>query len=402
MSSTLRTRLRGACAAVLAAAAAACTRPAQVATTTTTTTTATVAAAGARPALKDVYRDAFLVGAALNPDQFTGRDARAAALVAEQFNSASPENVLKWEVVHPRPGPDGYDFGPADAYVAFAERHGLFPIGHTLVWHNQTPRWVFEDAAGRPASRDTVLARMREHIATVVGRYRGRIKGWDVANEVLAEDGSMRQSPWLRTVGEDYLVKAYQFAREADPNVELYYNDYALENAPKRAGAVALIRRLQAAGIPLKAIGTQEHNKMAWPTVAQIDTMFAQFAATGVRVNVTELDVDVLPPATRGTGAEVTDRAARTAALDPYRAGLPDSVQQALARRYAELFGAYLRHQAVIDRVTFWNVTDADSWLNDWPVPGRTAHPLLFDRQARPKPAFDAVVAAARGGAASR
>jgi endo-1,4-beta-xylanase len=354
------------------------------------------------PPLRDAFRGAFLVGAAVNPAQFTGRDARAAALVAAQFNSVSPENVLKWELVHPRPGPGGYDFAPADAYVAFAERHRMFAVGHTLVWHNQTPRWVFEDAAGRPASRDTVLARMREHIHTVVGRYRGRIKGWDVVNEALDEDGSLRQTPWLRIVGDDYLVKAYQFAREADPAAELYYNDYSLENAPKRAGAVALVRRLQAAGVPLKAVGTQEHNKMAWPTVAQVDSTIAALAATGVRVNVTELDVDVLPPATPSVGAEVSLRAERRDSLDPYRAGLPDSVQRALAARYAELFGVYLKHRAVIDRVTFWNVTDADSWLNDWPVPGRTAYPLLFDRQARPKPAFAAVVRAARDAGAER
>ena len=380
-----------------ASATAACARTPRVATTTATTATTTAA-----PALRDVFRDAFLVGAALNPGQFSERDARAAALVKAQFNTASPENVLKWEVVQPRPGPNGYDFAAADRYVAFAERNGLFPIGHTLVWHNQTPRWVFEDAAGRPASRDTVLARMREHILTVVGRYRGRIKGWDVVNEALAEDGALRQTPWLRTVGEDYLVKAYEYAREADPQAELYYNDFSLEHAPKRAGAVALIRRLQAAGVPLKAIGTQEHNKMAWPTVAQIDSTITAFAATGVRVNVTELDVDVLPPATGSIGAEVSMRAQARAALDPYTGGLPDSVQQALARRYAELFGVYLRHRAVIDRVTFWNVTDADSWLNDWPVTGRTAHPLLFDRQARPKPAFAAVVRVAQEGRAAQ
>lgn len=387
-----------------ATAAAACARAPRVATTTSTTTSAatTSAATTPAPALRDVFRDAFLVGVALNPDQFSERDARAAALVKAQFNSASPENVLKWEIVQPRPGPNGYDFAAADRYVAFAERNGLFPIGHTLVWHNQTPRWVFEDAAGRPASRDTVLARMREHILAVVGRYRGRIKGWDVVNEALAEDGSLRPSPWLRTVGEDYLVKAYEYAHEADPGAELYYNDFALENAPKRAGAVALIRRLQAAGVPLKAIGTQEHNKLAWPTVAQVDSTITAFAATGVRVNVTELDVDVLPPATRSVGAEVSMRAEARAALDPYKGGLPDSVQQALARRYAELFGVYLRHRDVIDRVTFWNVTDADSWLNDWPVTGRTAYPLLFDRQARPKPAFAAVVRVAREGGAAR
>ena len=190
-------------------------------------------------------------------------------------------------------------------------------------------------------------------------------------------------------------MRAFQYAREADPAAELYYNDYSLEDARKRAGAVALVRRLQAAGVPIKAVGTQEHNKLDWPTAAQVDSTIVALAATGVRVNVTELDVDVLPRATRSQGAEVTLTAERRAELDPYTAGLPDSVQQRLARRYAELFGVYLKHRGVIDRVTFWNVTDGDSWLNDWPVRGRTSYPLLFDREGRPKPAFEAVVRAA-------
>jgi endo-1,4-beta-xylanase len=255
---------------------------------------------------------------------------------------------------------------------------------------------VFQDAAGQPVGRDTLLARMRDHIMTVVGRYKGRIKGWDVVNEALNEDGTLRDSPWRRIIGDDYLVKAFQYAREADPAAELYYNDYSLENPAKRDGAVRLIRMLQDAGVKVAAIGTQEHNKMDWPSAADVDAMIRAFAATGVKVNVTELDVDVLPRATRAQGAEVSDRAALQAGQNPYSAGLPDSVQQALARRYAELFRVYLAHKDVMDRVTFWGVRDGDSWLNNWPVRGRTSYPLLFDRQGRPKPAFDAVVRLAR------
>jgi endo-1,4-beta-xylanase len=379
-------------AALLSTAATAC-RPAAPPPATANAT------AVAAPALKDVFRDAFLVGAALNPEQFYERDAVGAALVRTHFNTITPENVLKWELVHPEPG--RYDFAAPDRYVEFGERNGMFVVGHTLVWHSQTPRWVFQDAAGNPVSRDTLLNRMRDHIHTVVGRYRGRIKGWDVVNEALNEDGTLRRSPWLTIIGEDYLAKAYQFAHEADPGAELYYNDYSLENAPKRDGAVALIRRLQAEGVRVTAIGSQEHDKMDWPSVAQVDSMFEAFAPLGVRVNVTELDVDVLPPVMRSTGAEVTARAQATAGTNPYAAGLPDSVQQALARRYAELFAAYVRHRDVVDRVTFWGVRDGDSWLNDWPVRGRTSYPLLFDRQGRPKPAFDAVVAGARRAASN-
>ena len=346
------------------------------------------------PALKDVFRDAFMVGAALNPEQFGERDARGVQLITRHFNTITPENVLKWESVHPEPG--RYDFAASDQYVAFGERHGLFVIGHALVWHNQVPSWVFQDASGRPASRDTLEARMRDHIMTVVGRYRGRIKGWDVVNEAIAEDGTLKRTPWFTILGDDYIEKAFRFAHEADPAAELYYNDYSLENAPKRAGVVALLRRLKAAGIRVAAVGTQEHNNLVWPSPQAVDSAITELAAEGVRVNVTELDVDVLPRDTQSPSADVALRAAARDELNPYAGGLPDAVQQALARRYADLFAAYLRHRDVIDRVTFWGVRDGDSWLNNWPIRGRTNYPLLFDRQGKPKPAFDAVIGLAQ------
>ena len=344
--------------------------------------------------LKDAFRGAFRVGAALNSDQFFERDARGAALVKAQFNTITAENALKWEHVHPRP--NTYDFAAPDQYVAFGEKNGMFLVGHTLVWHNQTPRWVFEDASGKPVGRDTLLARMRDHIQTVVGRYKGRIKGWDVVNEALNEDGTLRRSPWLTIIGDDYIVKAFEYAHEADPAAELYYNDYSVENAAKRNGAVQLITKLKAQGVPVAAIGLQGHDKMDWPTPAQQDSTIVALAKLGVKVNITELDVDVLPPAVQNRTADVSMRAQHDPRTNPYASGLPDSVQRALAARYASLFQVFLAHRDVIDRVTFWGVGDGDSWLNNWPVPGRVSYPLLFDRQDSPKPAFDAVIRTAR------
>jgi endo-1,4-beta-xylanase len=344
--------------------------------------------------LKDAFRGAFLVGAALNPNQFTEHDARGAALVKAQFNTITPENVLKWEAVHPRP--DTYDFAAPDRYVAFGEQNGMFIVGHTLVWHNQTPRWVFQDANGKPVGRDMLLARMRDHIHTVVGRYKGRIKGWDVVNEALDEDGTLRRSPWLMIIGDDYIAKAFEYAHEADPAAELYYNDYSVENAAKRNGAVRLITKLKAQGVPVAAIGLQGHDKMDWPTPAQQDSTIVALAKLGVKVNITELDVDVLPPAVQNRTADVSMRAQLDPKTNPYASGLPDSVQRALAARYASLFQVFLAHRDVIDRVTFWGVGDGDSWLNNWPVPGRVSYPLLFDRQDSPKLAFDAVIRTAR------
>ena len=344
--------------------------------------------------LKDAFRSAFLIGTALAPKQFAEQDSASVALVRREFNAITPENVLKWQHVHPEPA--RYDFGPADRYVDFGERNGMFVVGHTLVWHSQTPRWVFENAQGQPLTRDELLARMKDHIATVVGHYKGRIKGWDVVNEALNEDGTLRESPWLRIIGPDYLAKAYEFAHEADPAAELYYNDYNLDYPAKRDGAVRLVRSLQARGIRVHAIGTQEHLKLRTPSVALVDSSLRAFAALGVKVNVTELDIDLLPAATRNTTADVSVSAGPGPGLDPYKGGLPDSLQQALAKRYEDLFRVYLAHRDVIDRVTFWGVADHDSWLNGWPVRGRTSYPLLFDRQNRPKPAYDRVMALSR------
>jgi len=259
------------------------------------------------------------------------------------------------------------------------------------VWHNQTPRWVFEDDHGRPVDRETLLRRLREHISTVVGRYKGRINSWDVVNEALNQDGTMRQSPWLKIIGEDYLVQAFRFAHEADPAAELYYNDYDLELPAKRTGAVALMKRLQQNGVPIAGIGLQNHNRLQWPSIVDEDVTIDAFAQLGLKVNITELDVDVLPRTT-GIGADYAVNIAPTPELNPYTAALPDSIQSQLANRYADLFRVYLKHRDVIDRVTFWGIADGDSWLNNWPIKGRTNYPLLFDRLGQPKPAFYSVI----------
>lgn len=355
-----------------------------------------VAGASAQTTLKDAFKDAFRVGAALNEAQFEERDARGAAIVKAQFNTISPENSLKWEVIHPRP--EEFNFAPADRYVDFGVRNHMFIVGHNLVWHNQVPKWVFQDDKGALLSRDLLLERMRYHILTVVGRYKGCIGGWDVVNEALNEDGTLRQTPWLKIIGEDYIAKAFEFAHEADPRAELYYNDYSLENDAKRKGAVELIRRLKSKGVPVAAVGLQGHNKMDWPTVEQQAETIEAFAGLGIKVNITELDIDLLPRASLQNGADVSLNVEAQAKLNPYASGLPEAVQQALAKRYAELFAVYWKYRGTVTRVTFWGVTDGDSWLNDWPVHGRTSYPLLFDRGGEPKPAFDAVIGVAKPG----
>jgi len=340
--------------------------------------------------LKDAFRDDFLIGAALNEATFSERDTRDAAIVKAQFNAITPENVLKWENVHPQP--ERYDFAAPDRYVAFGEVNHMFVVGHTLVWHHQTPKWVFEDEKGNALTHDALLQRMHDHIQTVVGRYKGRIRGWDVVNEALEDDGTLRQSAWMKIIGKDYIEKAFQFAHEADPAAELYYNDYSLENEPKRKGAIELIRRLQAHGVPVAGIGIQGHDNLEWPTAEQEDATIVAFAALGVKVMITELDVNVLPSAAASGSADLSVKGASTADLNPYTRGLPDSVQQVLTKRYADMFRVFVRHRDVIKRVTFWGVSDHSSWLNNWPIAGRTNYPLLFDRDGKPKPAFEAVI----------
>jgi endo-1,4-beta-xylanase len=342
------------------------------------------------PSLKDVFKDDFRIGAAISPATFNGTNAKSAALVVSQFNTISPENVLKWEAVHPRI--DGYNFAPADAYVDFGVRNGMFVVGHTLVWLKQTPAWVFEDGAGKPASRELLLQRMHDHISTVVGRYKGKIRGWDVVNEAIAEDGSIRDSKWREIIGDDYIEKAYEFAHEADPSAELYYNEFNAWKPSKRDGIIRLIKQLQAKGIPIKAVGMQGHLGIDYPATELVESAIVRYAALGVKVNVTEFDIDLLPNPTGRQGSDIGERFAPVPGFDPYTEGLPVVMEHRLAERYADLFRVFLRHADDMDRITFWGVSDAASWLNGWPMGRRTSYPLLFDRKYEPKLAFDVVV----------
>jgi len=350
----------------------------------------TLGGAEAQPMLKSAFQNDFLIGAALSESQFSGQNTNAVALIQAQFDTISPENALKWESIHPRL--DQYDFSAADRYIAFGQSNNMFIVGHTLVWHEQTPKWVFQDDKGNPVDRDTLIRRMHDHISTVVGRYKGKIGGWDVVNEALNENGTLRESPWKKIIGEDYLLLAYQFAHEADPQAELYYNDFSLEKARKCKGAVALIKKLQAQGVHVSAVGLQGHYKMDWPKPAQLGQTIETLSQLGVKVMITELDMNILPSPTKSQAAEISMNFALRTKLNPYTNGLPDAVQQQLTKRYAELFAVFVSHHDVVSRVTFWGVTDGDSWLNNWPVKGRTAYPLLFNRDGNPKPAFNAVI----------
>ncbi len=367
--------------------------------------------------LKEAYQDHIMVGVAVNRTITTGTAVKAdnvdrtldevksdIALVEAQFNQIVNENDLKWELIHPNEGPNGYDFAPADAFVEFGERNNMLIAGHTLVWHGQTPLWVFRAPGvaaeptepeqprrwGRPrftgpkATREQLLTRMRDHIHTVVGRYKGRIKVWDVVNEALADGGDevLRNSLWREIIGDDFIAKAFQYAHEADPEAMLRYNDYGLENPAKRERLKKLIASLQEQGIPVHAIGTQTHINVS-TTYETMDQTLADLASIGLPVHITELDVNAARRGQRTTDADIASSSTRT------EGGIMNEADRLQAEAYANLFRAVLKHKQAVTMVTFWGANDAVSWL------GR-GRPLLFDGNNQPKPAFDAVIRVAR------
>ncbi|WP_255516357.1 endo-1,4-beta-xylanase [Luteimonas suaedae] len=349
--------------------------------------------------LKDAYAGSFLLGTAVNAEIVSGEDAQSQALVPQHFNAITAENVMKAEVLHPEPGV--WDFDAADAFVAFGEQHDMFVVGHTLVWHNQTPEWFFQDDAGRPNTPEAQLERMRAYIATVAGRYAGRVDAWDVVNEIIGEDGEYRDTIWTRTVGDgDAVVRAaFAAAAEHAPDAELYYNDFNAWRPAKRDGIVRMVRMLQDAGIRIDGIGIQGHWGLDYPSKEHIEAAIDAYAALGLKVMITELDVDVLPLTKEGQviGTGLLHPQFQLPEfkrfLDPYADGLPPEVQQRLADRYAELFRIFHDRRDAIHRVTLWGVHDGMSWKNDYPIEHRTNYPLLFDRERQPTPALDAVLA---------
>lgn len=346
--------------------------------------------------LKDAFKDDFYIGAALSADQISGREPNAMALVKKHFNSITPENILKWEEVHPEP--DRYNFEVPDQYVTFGQEYGMHIIGHTLVWHYQTPSWVFRNVSGRLLSREALLERMKDHIFTVMGRYRGRIHGWDVVNESVMADGSFRKSEWVEIIGEDYVEKAFEFARQADPHAELYYNEYDYEFRPKREGVIRLVRNLQQKGIRVDGVGIQGHWFLDFPRIEEIESYVLALAELNVKLMITELDIGVLPFCHLDSQvADISSFDTETRAkLNPYPDGLPDTVQRDQAKRYGDLFSLFRKHRDKFSRVTFWGVHDGQSWRSYLPITGRTEYPMLFDRRCLPKPAFDAVIKTAK------
>lgn len=334
--------------------------------------------------LKDTYSNYFSIGTALSATQIEGKEPGTLDLVKQQFNAVTAENVMKWEIIEPVEGQ--FNFAAADAMIEFAEANNIKVIGHVLLWHEQTPAWVFQDAKGQPASKELVLSRLKNHINAVMGRYKGRIHGWDAVNEALNEDGTLRQSNWYKALGDDYIATVFELAHQVDPKAELYYNDFNLFKPEKRAGVLKLVAALKAKNVPIHGIGEQGHYSLDYPELQQVEDSIVAFKNTGLNLVITELDISALPfPEPEKIGADISLNMQLKQEFNPYADGLPDTVSQQLTNKYLQLFELFLRHSDAIERVTLWGVNDNQSWRNNWPMKGRTDYPLLFDRQNQPK-----------------
>jgi GH35 family endo-1,4-beta-xylanase len=332
-------------------------------------------AGAAAPSLKDACRGVFLVGAAFDfrtPTEFTAAEL---GFIRSQFNAITPENSMKPGPVHPQE--QSWNWTPADTLVQFGQDNDIKVFGHCLVWHSQTNPWFFQDA-----NRDVLLTRLRSHIHTLVGRYKGRVSGWDVVNEAL-NDGegiageNLRESQWLTIVGPDYLTQAFRFAREADPTVPLLYNDYSIESGAKHQSSLLLLRRLIAEGAPITGVGIQGHWSLPALTVQryeEIEQALENYTALKLRISITELDVSV----TGTAGGQLGRGQAPAEPPSP-------ELLAAQADAYGKLFAIFVKHRSAIDRVTFWGLNDRRSWR-------RTRYPLPFDADYQPKPALQTIV----------
>lgn len=338
--------------------------------------------------LSDAFENQFLVGAAISEDQILGKDKKSISIVKNEYNTITPENSLKWMFIEPQP--NMFNFDVSDKYVDFGIKNNMHIVGHALVWHSQ-----LSDYMKKIKDRKTMSFHIQNHINTVVKRYKGKIHTWDVVNEALNEDGTLRESVFFNIMGSEYIENSFLWANDADPDVNLVYNDYNLCEEPKRKGAIKLIKDLQKKNIKIDGVGIQAHWQLNSPTIEEIEKTIISFSELGIDVMFTELDISVLPSPWELQGAEVNQNFEKfedDKKMNPYPIKLPDAVKKKLANRYKDIFKLFLKHQDKISRVTFWGVTDKNSWLNDWPIKGRTNYPLLFDRNYQSKIAYKSII----------
>jgi endo-1,4-beta-xylanase len=329
--------------------------------------------------LKDFFRNDFTVGVAVSPRALKTDEA---TLILKHFGSMTPENAMKMGPIHPRE--NEYFWRDADSIMAFAKAHNLKVRGHNLCWHNQAPRWIFTNEKGDTVSKAVLLQRLKDHIYTVVKRYKGSIYAWDVVNEAISDkaDEYMRNSAWFRICGEEFIAKAFEYAHEADPDALLFYNDYNEINPVKREKIYKLVKGLKDAGVPIHGVGLQAHWAVNEPSVEELENTLSKFSSLGVQVQITELDISVY-------NKEHSARERRPE--DTVTVFTPEK-QAKQIEMYKRIFTAFEKYKKNLSSVTFWNISDRSSWLDNFPVRGRKDYPLLFDKNLQPKAAFWEVV----------
>lgn len=329
--------------------------------------------------LKDYYASYFTIGGAVSPRALKTDEA---SLILREFNSLTAENAMKPGPIHPKE--NEYYWANADSIVAFAQRNKLNLRGHTLLWHNQTAGWMFKDAEGKQVTKEELLKRLKDHITTVVTRYKGKIYAWDVVNEAISDkaDEYLRDSEWYKICGEEYIAKAFQYAHEADPNALLFYNDYNEISPVKREKIIRLVKSLKDAGVPVHGIGLQGHWALNEPSYGQLDSTLTDFSKVGLTLQITELDISVYPK----------EHQARNRKADDYDTAFTEQKEKEQIAVYKMCFELFRKHKKSISSVTFWNISDRHSWLDNFPVRDRKDYPLLFDKDLKPKKAYWEVV----------
>jgi endo-1,4-beta-xylanase len=328
--------------------------------------------------LKDHYKDYFPIGVSVSPKLLQGEEA---GLIVRHFNSITAENAMKMSRIHPLE--EEYVWGGADTIVAFAQKHDMKLRGHVLCWYQQTPDWIFKDDRGSVVSKDVLLQRLQDHITQVVSRYKGKIYAWDVVNEAISDDDDefLRKSSWYSIAGDDYIFKAFEYAHRADPQAKLFYNDYNTENPGKRERIYQLLKQLKDAGIPVHGVGLQGHWSLHDPSSQALDAAIKRFSSLGLEVQVTEMDISIYPPE--------KERREKRAGEDETFSTEREQLQ---AAQYQKMFKVLRDNRKVITGVTFWNLSDRHSWLDNFPVKGRKNYPLLFDQDLKPKKAYWEVI----------
>lgn len=330
--------------------------------------------------LKDYYKNYFAIGVAVSPQALKKED--ESKLIIHQFNSITPENAMKMGPIHPKE--NEYNWKDADSIVAFAQRHHIKIRGHNLCWHNQVPGWLFIDSAGKTVTKEILLKRLKDHITTVVSRYKGIIYAWDVVNEAISDKPGeyFRNSLWYQVCGEDFIAKAFEYAHAADPHALLFYNDYNEINAAKREKIFKMVKRLKDAGVPIDGVGLQGHWAINEPSEGQLDSTISRFAELGLTLQITELDISVYPK----------EHNARERKEEDNNTAFTAEKERKQMEVYKMCFSVFRKYKNVLSGVTFWNISDKSSWLDNFPVRGRKDYPLLFDANLLPKKAFWEVV----------